>query len=156
MGAGDDAHTAVFGRGIRAGEPEGGDFHRFERPVAAVLVPEHGAASFGGFGNVVRGKKGQVRADEDFGEIEQTRVRNEPVPKRVADHQVVVEVLGSEFGVLGEEPIHVVASFLGEVPVDHFSGDDVAVVVVGLAKFVRVVARHGECSTKFSARNVSW
>jgi hypothetical protein len=29
-------------------------------------------------------------------------------------------------------------------------------VVVGLAKFVRVVARHGECSTKFSARNVSW
>ena len=156
MGAGDDAHTAVFGRGIRAGEPEGGDFHRFERPIAAVLVPKHGAAGFGGFGDVVSGKERQVRADEDFGEIEETRVRNEAVPERVADHQVVVEVFGSEVGVLGEEPIHVVASFLGEVPVDHFSGDDVAVVVVGLAKFVRVVARHGECSTKFLARNVSW
>ena len=81
--AGQYAHAAILAVGFSGGQPDGGDFHRFQGPIAAVLMPEDFLAVLGRFGDVVGGPHGDVGSDELFGNIDQAVIADQTVHEGV-------------------------------------------------------------------------
>jgi len=69
-----DSHTAIGHCRGRASYPQRSDFHRLQGPVRAVLMPLHGLAGTGFFGDIMRRKHGHIRPEELRRNIDQSVV----------------------------------------------------------------------------------
>jgi hypothetical protein len=102
-------HAAVLWRRVVDGEPERHDLHRFERPVAAVLVPQHRSPMERRLRDVVRREERNVRSYEPFGDVEQSVIADEPNPEGIALDELRAELLARDVGVPALEPGDVLA-----------------------------------------------
>src|SRR5690606_5621112 len=128
--------------GVVEGEPERHHAHGLERPVAAVLMPQHGLAVMGPFRDVVGGEQRDVGSDERLGYVEQARVGDEPHPERVVLHQLVMELLRTNAGVALEQPVDVPASLFHEVLVEDAVRKHVALALVVVDHVVSSLLAH--------------
>ena len=138
--AGDHAHAAVLGRRVVSGQPDGDHLHRLQRPVVAVLVPEHRLPAARRLADVVGAEQGDVRSQERLDHVDQPGVCAQPDPERVVHDQVVVELLGPQVGMPALQPLHVALHLRHQLPVDHLRDHDVAVPLVPAAD---LTVRHG-------------
>ena len=136
LGAGQDAQTAIFAVGFSGGQPNGNDFHRLQRPVRAVLMPQHFLAVARRLGDVMGGEKGDVGADELLDDIQQTVIAHQPVHKRVIDQHVMMKPFGAGVGMLFGQPMDVFGRFAGEFGIDGIPHNSIAVFIVLLLQRV--------------------
>ena len=72
-----------FVRGRRVDRhPQRDDLHRIERPVAGVLVPQHGPTRTRRLADVVRREERDVGAEEHLGEVDEPVVGDDAQPER--------------------------------------------------------------------------
>ena len=96
-------------------------------PLYRLTVP-------GAFGDVVRGKEGNVGADELFGDVQEAFVSYQPVHEGIVRQEVVAEALRTHGVMFFHQPVDVLNGFFSEVGINGIARNDESFFVVFLSQ----------------------
>src|SRR5207245_1646933 len=90
------SHTTILRKRVVNREPQCDHPHWFERPVAAILMPQHGLSIVRRLTDVMRSKERNVGPDVLLRNIQQARITDEPDPKWIIGYERVAKLLGPQ------------------------------------------------------------